>query len=788
MSSPLALRISGTAALLAFGLLGATTRALPQEPVVFRTGADLVTLDVRVLDRAGQPIADLRPEEVQIVDGGVRRPILLLRHVGEAGRSYQESAMRTIASEVSTNQGAPRGQLYVLIFDQHHITPGAEMRVRAAAERFLRQRVKPEDRVAIYGLPGPGPALPLTAGTAAAIAQLPSIRGALERMVTGTIGDMTIHEAFEIIRGNDAVLSRFLIASPADGNGTSTRTSALVDMVASAKGALDPATIKRLVTENAQLIVDRADGEARRFLQLSATLLRSLRGIDGRKTVLLFSEGFNDDNVTRDIQDVAAAAAETYSVIYAFDLNQRFNSVGDEARGNDTAREIANVTAPLGSLAAETSGTLIIDAANRLDQAIGSVGNPDGDYYVIGFEPAAGAPSGGSVYRRVGVQVTREGARVVTRTGYSPGRASTPLERRQAIDAALTSPFGQQGLKVEYTTYVSHSDVAGQERVALSLESDLPLASEGQTTADVVFVVRESRTGQVVASGTDRMALPERTTPRAATGRGTWHVQFTLPPGNYLMRCVVREPGGLIGSADRRFNVRAMSGPGVAPSDLILGGAAASLPLRARGFTGAPLAGALRVYGRSPDQLAAISATLALVSTADGSTAATASGLVDPVQDRGGSPSRDVTFQVPLSRVAPGEYVAQVSLKSGGELIADLRRQVVVESGMPLAAETDRTGALSARASAPRDVVESAIAQSVIARARTRADAAGNFATRGITLLGGEHYAEAAEALTASFDARQDAGVAFLLGWARRGANSQAPPARLGARPFWMRR
>src|SRR6188472_414755 len=139
---------------------------------VFRAGTTLVRLDVRVVDRDGKPITDLRQDEVQVVDGGASRPVVLFQRVSGAAGSYLEAAQRTIASEISTNQGAPQGQLYVLVFDQDHIRSGGEQRVRAAAQEFLRTRVRPQDRVAIYGLPGPGPTQPFTANLSTARLQL----------------------------------------------------------------------------------------------------------------------------------------------------------------------------------------------------------------------------------------------------------------------------------------------------------------------------------------------------------------------------------------------------------------------------------------------------------------------------------------------------------------------------------------------------------------------------------------------------------------------------------------
>src|SRR5215831_18229994 len=71
---------------------------------IFHAGTNLARLDVRVTDARGQVISDLRPDEIEIVEAGTRRPVLLFQHVAESGRSYGESGARTIGGEVSTNQ------------------------------------------------------------------------------------------------------------------------------------------------------------------------------------------------------------------------------------------------------------------------------------------------------------------------------------------------------------------------------------------------------------------------------------------------------------------------------------------------------------------------------------------------------------------------------------------------------------------------------------------------------------------------------------------------------------
>jgi VWFA-related protein len=728
----------------------------------------LVRLDVQVVDASGRPIPDIRPDEVRIVEGSANRPVVLFQRVAGGGGSYVEAAERTIASDISTNEGAPQGQLFVFVFDQEHIRSGGEEPVRAAADAFLRQRVRPQDRVAIYGLPGPGPAQPFTANLLNARQQLARVRGGLVRTQNGAVTEMTISEAYEIVRGNEFVILRFITreGNAAAGGGAGTDVTA--------RFAEDPQVLRRLVKENAQSIVMRADAESRMFLQSFADLLRGLKGIDGRKTVVFFSEGFYSDNLSRELEEVAAAAAETYSVIYSFDLNRRIDLAAATKSTSDEPIEISNRLDPLGSLAAETNGALVKDATTHLDTAFGSLVPDDGSYYLVGFEPGT-SDTNDSHYRRVRVEVTRPGARVLSRTGYAAAGASTPADRHRAIDTALAAPFTQQSLKLEYTTYVGQSVTKGQQRVAVSLLAELPVKRSGTEprregdAADIVFVVRESRTGRVAASGTDQIALPDATGGSSfSTGRAPWHVAFDLPAGDYLMRCVVREPGGIIGSADRRFTVRALGGYEVAASDLLLYSTGDRLPVRARGYTGGLLTGSTRLYAPSVDKLQSVTARLELTPNDDtpdpGAVRRVIDGTLGDVLVGSGTAMRDVLFAVPLEKLAAGPYVARAIIRVDGELVADLRRPVDVTVGDA----PPTSPSASAGGPRPRDVLDGEIARKLIQDATSDSN---DPVLRGLAELGRENYGQAAATLGAAFTAQPgDARLAFVLGWARVGA------------------
>lgn len=762
---------------------------------VFRAGVELVRLDVRVTDARGRPVQDLRPEEIEVIEEGEARPLLLFQHVEEPTGSYLEVARRTIGGEISTNRGAPRGHLYVLVFDQQHISSGNEQRARLAAERFLSTQLRPGDRVAVFALPGPGPQLPFTARVDQAIAELVKVRGSLEPIELGALGSMRVYEAYEIARGNQQILTR--IASELASTGADALAAIARPITA---GTEDPGIVKILVQEDARNIVRRADENSRQFLLRLSDLVRELRVIEGRKVVVLFSEGFFLDNVTRELEQVAAAAAQSYSVVYAMDLNRRAVDVARAAPlGGEQFTEIQSRLEPLGALAAETDGMLVPDATAHLDEALARIARESQDYYLLGFEPSAAALTDRGSYRRVSVRVKRDDVTVRSRTGYAVGRQSlTPADRRRAIDLALTAPFPLQELPVEYTTYVLRGGTPGLQKVFVSLAAELPVAGDDDRAgpADVVFVVRSARDGRVVASGTDTLRLPEQSRSGGTTGTADYRVQFELPAGEYLMRAVVREPGGLVGSADRRLEVPALYSSRVAGSDLVLGVAAMGrLPVRTVTHADAGLTGIMQLYAPNAEALEDVAVQVELLPIGNDSPVLTA--LIDRVGPVDGEHGASLTIQidVPLAGVPPGAYLTRAVARSGSEVVSERVRELTVLPGPPPPPPNNRPES-SPAAFEPMLVLGGSLAQQYVSAIRTGlvepavagaaalaldgrwseiepalgagpSESAGYLGLRGLARFAGRRYAEAAVDLQAAFTADpKNALTAFLLGWA----------------------
>lgn len=740
-----------------------------QNPPVFRTGVELVRLDVRITGENGRPIPDITASEVAIFEAGERRPVLLFQHIVQPIGNYAEAAQRTIASEVSTNQGAPRGHVYVLVFDVSHITAGNEQRARQAAERFLRNRVRPGDRVALYALPGPGPQIEFTADTSRAIAELASVRGSRNEMSSGAMGSIRVSDAYEITRGNQQVLDNYVnraTSSPGtiDAPATAERQSG--------RGESDPKVLRGVITEDARTFVRRADDESRQFLQSLAKVVGTLREVDGRKAVVLFSEGFEIDNVRREVEEVAAAAARSYSVVYAVDLNSRAVSASQEVPTDVAAgTAILSRLESIGSLAAETDGALFNDASPQVDRVLEQISEASQDYYLVGFEPSAAGLKDRTQYRRIRVDVSRPGARASSRTGYSVGEVMSVADRRRALDSAMRTPFSQQGLRVEYTTYVLRGSASDAQRIMLSLAAELPVARPDAPDADVVFAVRDVRDGRIAASGSDAIPLPAATRAGSTAGVGYYRVQFELPAGQYLMRAAVREPGGLVGSADRRFQVRTLGGPSLAAGDLILSSADTSgLPVRTTMYADEAISGVIELYGRTPEQLATPVVSVDLLPLGGATPITSGRAALQAISSGASGSSRGASIDMPLQGVDPGQYLVRATVRNGRETVAEVFRDVVV-----LAGSRPAPAAAPASSAAPFDpnaLIQGDVARQFAARLRERiaanaADRVAALAQQGMARFAQRDYAAAAAAWKTCLDEEpKNAPVAFLLGWA----------------------
>ena len=144
-------RTAATAvALLIYGALTGAVQEPGQQPV-FRSGVELVSIDVSVLDRQGDPVRGLAPADFKITVDGRPRVVVSAEFVDVAAARARAVARPELAA-VSTNEGAGIGRQIIFVVDQGTLETGTGRYVARAAERFFTG-LSFEDRTGLIMLP-----------------------------------------------------------------------------------------------------------------------------------------------------------------------------------------------------------------------------------------------------------------------------------------------------------------------------------------------------------------------------------------------------------------------------------------------------------------------------------------------------------------------------------------------------------------------------------------------------------------------------------------------------------
>ena len=137
----------------------AQTPAGSQQTPTFRAGITLVTTDVIVRDQNGQFVADLQPEDFELLEDGVRQEVasLVLIHGGRAFNLHAPPppvAPEGIVLPPSRPTSDAAGRIFLLFVDDLHMDFRDTMRVRELFEEILETLVHEGD---LFGIISTGP-------------------------------------------------------------------------------------------------------------------------------------------------------------------------------------------------------------------------------------------------------------------------------------------------------------------------------------------------------------------------------------------------------------------------------------------------------------------------------------------------------------------------------------------------------------------------------------------------------------------------------------------------------
>ena len=127
----------------------------PAQPT-FQTQVELVTVDVAVVDKKGQPVRGLTREDFVVTENGVPQALTSFEAVvvPEVPRASEGAAPPR--RPVSTNVVADsrRGRTFVVVFDDIHLSVGQAQRARGAVAAFLESGVGDGDVVTLVASAG----------------------------------------------------------------------------------------------------------------------------------------------------------------------------------------------------------------------------------------------------------------------------------------------------------------------------------------------------------------------------------------------------------------------------------------------------------------------------------------------------------------------------------------------------------------------------------------------------------------------------------------------------------
>ena len=581
MSAPM--RRLVVAAATAASLVASAEPQAPPQPApqaTFATGTELVTVDVVVTGKDGQPITGLRREDFAVSEDGVPQEIASFEAVHRPAPGPSLTAPEPARSEPrsSSNRVVPGREpaSFVIVFDELHLAPVEAARAREAVAAFLETGVADGDRVAIVG----------TSEGTRFTARMPQGRETLVRVLARLSGKqvaesvrdaMTDYEAMRIDQDRDPIVTDQVmrrLLSTGEIRQPASLPREPVDVGSELPGWRNQTQARAAqVYARARVLLEQTLGVVERSLE-------ALAEARGRKSLVLVTGGLVQDPRLAAFRNVVTESRLANAAIYSVDAR------GLTAAGSGLQ---ADVGAPVTILDASTgagvneaqeasegseglardTGGFVIRNRNDLGDGLARISREARSYYLIGYTPTNRASDGR--YRRIGVKLAREGAVRARRGYYAPGPdlAGPRREGRDAaIQRALDAPFDLPGIPLRALAQSFGEAEPGKTRVSVTLEADirgLAFEEQGGTardTLELLLLVAHRETGTFTRFD-QQLELSLRPETRARYER-TWLPiarELPLPAGPYQAKIVVRDRNSArLGSLTHDFEVPAPTG------------------------------------------------------------------------------------------------------------------------------------------------------------------------------------------------------------------------------------
>jgi VWFA-related protein len=439
----------------------AVAAVLAQQAPTFKSGVELVLIDVTVVSKDGRPVGDLTPGDFALrVDGRSRRIASAqflrydMRTTTVAGGSPAPATPAGVASS------SPPPRLVLIVIDEDSIGPVEGLAARQAAGKFL-DKLGPTDRIAVVTIPRLRSEVTFSTRRSDA-------KTALDAVITGVNQDryefdIGLAEAFDIQKGYADVAQRVVARECHSGQPTPGATVRPMDNDCPPR-----------VMMQARQMVTQAQLRGQRSLDALAGLADGLASVDGPKTLLLISGGMPMPDLHSlaaldRIESAFAAAQVTLYTLYMerSSFGQVRNRPSPTAFEDDLLERdgIENATSV-------TGGTLML-GIGTLDQYFERVVTELSGSYLLGVEVESADRDGRA--HQVDVKVNRGDVEIRARKRYvieTPRgvEAAPAVKRTPGKDAGKAIP---PPITVELMTPEAEAAVARASSYATSYETQL---------------------------------------------------------------------------------------------------------------------------------------------------------------------------------------------------------------------------------------------------------------------------------------------------------------------------
>jgi VWFA-related protein len=582
------LTISG---LVASSALVGQQSAPSQDVPLFRTGVNLVLVDVVVRDRSGAIVKGLKADDFELLEDGVRQQVLTFAYeevasnaapivnastLATTAANQSRTATASAPSAAAASRAAPSApasnaapgspasddtpshpmtsdevaghRLLTLLFDTSSMQPEDVQKAIDAAVKWVNDQMTPADLVAV-------------AAINSSLQVLTDFTSSKERVLS--------------------VLSAF---SATDG----TAFQAVDSSTAATDDASQSATSDATAVDQSAQELDTFNNDVR--LRALKTLAEALKPIQQKKAIIYFSSGMQRSGTDNQVELRAAVNAAVLANVAIYPVDARgLQAVipGGSARqgskgglaaftGSAVASQFGQLAAQqetLTSLASDTGGTAFTDT-NDFGEAFARVERDISSYYILGFSSTN--PNKDGRFRRLTVRLrNRSNLKVDAKAGYYADRDfahTAKADREVLLQEQLATPIPATDVPLFVTTgWFRLAADRYYVPISMAVPGSAVPPSKDKVTLDVAGFIRDER-GFPVGRIRDTLTVPPASAEGLAARQVLYQTGVTLPPGRFSVKLVVRENAdGQMGTFETLIAVPELKQAPVKVSSLVLG-------------------------------------------------------------------------------------------------------------------------------------------------------------------------------------------------------------------------